>query len=450
MPTGRLLMRASALSVAIACACASSAAAAANFDYEASLGVGHTDNVQRTSADENDESIGALGLRFSLDRQGSRLEADAVGNLSYLDYLDDTYDSEVLGNFAGNARLSLVPQRFEWLVEENFGQALTDPFSPATPDNRENINYFSTGPEATFAFGSQMRLRLGGRYSLTTYEDRPLDSDGVSGQVALIRQLSPASTFSLNGQYLEVSYDTAALNADYEQRDAFVRYDITGARTFLAIDAGYSEVEQKALGDSQGGLLLRLQASRRLSAASTATLRAGREFSNSGSAFANLQNTGIIGQEPVAGLQTAQPFTNDYLTVGWQFSRNRTAFDVAASRNEQTYENASVFDQTFTSFSGQFSRNLSPLSSLSLFALYSRGEFRVPDTDYEDLNAGISMSWRVSGHLSLGITYDYFDRSSDMADGEYAENRYWLSISYGRGSPRDMLAGPGFGAGREL
>ena len=34
---------------------------------------------------------------------------------------------------------------------DNFGQVLDDPFQPATPDNRENINYLTTGPDLTFA-----------------------------------------------------------------------------------------------------------------------------------------------------------------------------------------------------------------------------------------------------------------------------------------------------------
>lgn len=444
MTTGRVFVRTSARLAAIFACVAASTGIAAPLDYEVSLGAGHSDNIGRTEVNEDGEGIAAAGLRFSLDRQSERLQAEAVGNLSYVDYLDNTYDSEVLGNFAGNARFALVPERFEWMAADNFGQALTDPFAPATPDNRENINYFSTGPDMTMAFGSQTRVRLGGRYALTTYEDRPLDSDTVSGQLALIRRLSAASSISLNGQHSEVSYDTAALNADYQQRDVFLRYDITGARTYLAVEAGYSEVEQEIAADSEGGLLLRLDASRRVSPSSLVTLRAGREFANSGSAFAATQNSGIVGQQPVEGLQTAQPFTNDYLGLGWQFARNRSSFTLAATRNKQSYENASTFDQTLTSVSGQFGRNLSPQLSAALLGLYSRGDFRLPSSDYKDVTAGVSLSWRLSRTLSLSASYNYFDRSTATAGGEYTENRFWLLLAFGRGTPRDMLARPDF------
>lgn len=419
-------------------------ASAAEFDYEANLGMGHSDNIRRAPTNEEDEDIASAGLRFSFDQRSRRLQADAVGDLAYAEYLGNTYDSEVLGNFTGNARFAFVPERIEWVVTDNFGQVLSDPFLPVTPDNRQNINYFTTGPDLTLLFGSQTRLRLGGRYSLTTYEDDPFDSDSVSGQLALIRQLSSASSVSLNARYQQVSYDETALNSDYDQSDAFVRYDVTGARTHLAIDAGYSIMERDAAADSEDGLLLRLDMARRLSSSSTATLQAGREFSNAGSAFSTSQNSGIIGQQPTPGIQTAQPFTNDFATLGYNFDRNRTGFSLSASWADRAYDDGGTLDQTLTTFGAQFSRELSQRTSLTLNGSYSLGEFEVPDSDYEDLNAGVSFGWRLSQRVTLTATYGYFDRSSDRPDGEYTENRYWLSIGYGRGMPRDTLLGPSF------
>lgn len=422
-------------------ACVVGSVGAADFAYEATLGLGHSDNIGRTESNEQEEDIASAGLRFSLDRQSSRLQANAVGNVAYAEYLDNTYDSEVLGNFAGNARVALVPQRFEWVISDNFGQTLADPFSPTTPDNRENINYFSTGPEVTLAFGSRMRLRLGGRYSLATYEDSPLDFDTKSGDAALIRTLSAASNLSLNVRAAQTTYDERALNADYDQREAFVRYDVAGARTRISLDAGYTEVDRDAAADSEDGLLLRLDATRRLSPSSTAVLTAGREFSNSGSAFAGLQGVGGVGLEAVGGQQTAQPFVNDYITLGWNFSRQRTSFGVYGAWSDQSYDATPALDQTLTSLGGQFRRELSPQTSLGLHAVYSRGEFQLPNSDYDDMNAGLTFGWRLSRSVSLNATYDHFKRSSDRPDGDSAENRYWLTLAYGRGTPRSSLAG---------
>ena len=416
---------------------------AADFAYDANLGLGHSDNIRRASANEEDEDIAAAGLRFSLDQRSSRLQADAVGNFSFAEYLNDTYDSEVLGNFAGNARFGFVPQRFEWVMSDNFGQTLSDPFAPVTPDNRENINYFSTGPDVTFAFGSQTRLRLGARYSLATYEASPLDFDTTSGEAALLRMLSSASNISLNARVAQTDYDEASLDADYDQSEAFLRYDVTGARTRLAIDLGYTQIDRDAAADTEDGLLLRLEVIRRLSAASTATLAAGREFSNSGSAFAGLQGVGGIGLGATPGLQTAQPFTNDYANLGYDFSRNRTTLGLYASWRDQSYETATLLDQTLTSVGAQVGREMSPRTSLTLHAIYTEADFKL-GADYTDLNGGAGIAWRLSRSVSVNVTYDYLKRTSDLPAGDSVENRYWLSIAYGRGTPRTALAGPQF------
>lgn len=441
------------VAVFLTCAASLHAAQAAQFDYEASLSGGHSDNIRRSSTDEEDENIAAAGLRFSLDQRGPKLRADAVGNLSYFEYLDNTFDSELLADFSGNAVFAFVPQRFEWIVSDNYGQALADPFAPPTPDNREDINFLSTGPDVTLGLGSRSKVHLGARYSLVTYEDRPLDFDTVSAEAGLVRMLSPASNVSVNVRAAQTTYDDSALDADYDQSEAFVRYDVKGARTQLSLDLGYTEVDRDAATDSEGGLLLRFNATRRLSPASTATLTAGREFSNSGTAFAGMQSTGGVSLDAAPGLQTAQPFTSDYVTLGWNFSRNRTTFSLLASWNDQSYDDVdgaqpsaavTASDQTLTTAGVQLSRELSPRTSLSLHALYTQADFQQADSDYSDMNGGLVYSWRLSRNVSLRATYDHFNRSSDSPAGDSKENRYWLSLVYGRGTPRSTLAGPEF------
>jgi hypothetical protein len=453
MTTGRIAARArtcpSALMqgvLLVGCAVTVSVSAA-DFAYDVSLTAGHSDNIGLVPTNEQEEDIAAAGLSFSLGQKSARLEADAVGNFSYVEYLDNTYDSDLLGNFAGNARFQIVPQRLTWSVADNFGQVLSDPFSPPTPANRENVNYFTTGPDLTMAFGSQSRLRVGGRYALATYEDLDLDFDTLSGSVVLERSLSEASTVSLNFSAASTEYDNTTIGADYEQQEAFVRYDVTGARTALAIDLGYTAIDGDAVNDEkQDGLLLRLDATRRITPSSTARLAVGREFANSATAFAGLQSVGGIGLGTTPGLQTTQPFTNDSATLTWDFSRNRTGVGVFAYWSDQSYEGvAAVQDQTLTTYGTQFTRQMSPRTSLSVLAQHTQAEFDVPNSDYDELTGGLGFSWQMSKSVSLTAAYDYFRRSSDQfAGADAVENRFTLSIAYGRGELRNRLAGPEF------
>jgi len=442
MNQGRPLRR-HRLSVAI-CALLGGSAGAANFDYQATLGAGYSDNIGRATQDETSSGILAPGLQFSFDQASRRLQADLVGNFAYYKYLDDKFDSELIGNFAGNARFSLVPERFEWVVSDNFGQVLNDPFLPATPENRENINYFMTGPDAIVPFSQTTRLRAGARYGLTTYEHQSFDSNNVMGQLALEHQLSAFSTVSLNGSLQQINFDESALNGDYDQTEVFARYDAQGARTNLSVDAGYTALNQDATDTTHNGALFRLSVSRRLSASSTISLSGGHEFSSSGGAFAAGQLGMPTNIGAVPGRQTIQPFMYDHARLGYAFQRERTGFSLSAFWDDRNFKDQSGFDQTLTGLSAAVTRQLTPRTSLTIDGNYGRGSFE-QQGDYTDFIGGISVNWRLSQRVTLALSYDHFDRSSDRPAGGYTENRYWLTIGYGRGAPRRTLLPPRFG-----
>lgn len=420
--------------------------AAAEFHYEAGLSYGHTDNIRRTSENPVSEDIAAANLRFSLDETTRRLRADVVGDLAWNEYLDDTFDSELTGNFAGNATFGLVPERFEWFLGDSFGQVLSDPFLPATPENRENINQFATGPNFYLGFGSQMRLQLNARYVLTDFERLPFDSESFRGEIGLVRLLSGRSSISMNLRSEDVSLDDAALQADYKNTEAFLRYDISGARTNLRTDLGWSQLDRDSATDAEDGLLLRIDASRRLTASSTAQLTAGREFSNAGSAFAGgLSSTGVdISITP--GRQSPLPFTSDYATLRWNFARNRTGLGLFGSWAERTHEDDPMLDQTMTSLGVQVRRDLSPNASLSADLGSTQGDFAQPGGEYDEINAGLTLNWRLTRHLTLQFSYDYLDRDSESLAASFEENRIWLSFLFGSGRPRSTFAPPTFGA----
>lgn len=444
MSIGRKVARAGACSIFLLVQSGMSALAA-DFDYEAQVGLGQSDNIRRTDTSKEDETIATAGTRFSVDQRSPRLEADLVGDLSYYEYLDDTYDSEVIGNFAGDARFGLIPKHIEWIVSDNFGQVSPDPFQPATPENRENINYFSTGPDLSVSLGTQSRLRLAGRYSMIDYEHSPLDLDTTSAELAFIREVTAASSWSLHATAAQTEYAESALNADYDQTEVFGRYEVQGARTELSVDLGYTEMDRDAVAEKEDGMLMRLDLARRMSAAATARLTAGHEFSNSGAAFAAVQSSGSVSVQSASGLQTAEPFTNDYVTLAWNYFRNRTGVDFSASWNDQSYETSPALDQTLLSYRVDLRRQMTQAMSASIGAQYSDVAFGEQVGDYDEIQGIAGLQWRLSRTLSLAFSYNYFTRSSDVATSEYSENRFFIYLKYGRGNPRSTLSGPEFG-----
>jgi hypothetical protein len=401
---------------------------AAEKGFALSAGVAHSDNIGRTSVDEQSETVASAGLDFLLEQRTSRLSLDATGDLQYLNYLDNTYDNEVVGEVMADARFQLVPDRLMWIAQDNFGQTSIDPLAAVTPANRENVNYFSTGPDASLGLASNTRLLLSGRYGKVSYEDSPFDSDRYTGLVGVARDLSAQSRVSLNAQRERVDFDDDVLNQDYNRDQFYARFEGQGGRTRLGLDLGYSRLQR--VGDSPSGVLARLEIARQVSVSSVVTISGGREFSDSGDSF-RLDQTLNTSLNTLSGEQTGSPFRNTYETIAWRFQRNRTGLSLSLQRYDEKFVQSSLFDRVRTSVSGQFSRNLSPTLTADLGGSYSKEDYDAFDGDYRESGAYVGFTQRFGRMLSLNVHYEWYKRSSDLPTGAYTENRALLTLSYG-------------------
>jgi hypothetical protein len=414
--------------------------AATSPGYEISVGAGTSDNIARTSTNEKSETMALAGLQLDWREQRVRMNADVSADVQYVDYLNNTFGSEFVGNASGRLGFALLPERLNWQLSDNFGQGRIDPLSASSPQNRENINYFSTGPDLTLPFGSSMELLASGRYSKVTYEVTPVDSSRYSGAVGLQHKLSDSSSVSLNVTHDSVQYDDDIANPDYDRESAYARYKVTGRRTELALDAGYTKID-RTVGNDTDGALFRLELSRRLSASSIIAVSAGHEFSDAADAFRMSQALSGGGLDTQGTLQTSSPFTNDYATVAWNFARNRTDFAVGVSRFEESYADNSQLDRDRTLANVSANRQITPTLRLGAVAGYTRENYQHLVGDSRELAASLLMSYRMTRHLTLTARYQYAHHTSEIPNTDFSENRTWLQIGWGQPSG-EVRVGP--------
>ena len=147
-------------SVVGCCIWMSMSTARADLNLDAEIGAEHSDNVRRVATDEQSDTIGTARVTLTLEEMRPRLEARIAADVQYRHYFDDSYDSEVVGGLSGDVAWSILPERFIWIVQDNYGQIAADRAQPDTPDNREDINYFTTGPDLRLR-RRVLRLRAG-------------------------------------------------------------------------------------------------------------------------------------------------------------------------------------------------------------------------------------------------------------------------------------------------
>lgn len=416
--------------VAMAISCQS---LATEYDYGLILGYGRSDNIARERTNTQTENIATTGLDFSLLRDGGRVSADIDVNLAYYVYQDDTFDSEVLGTANADIRVELLPDRISWIFLQNFGQNELNPFLAAGPDNRENINYFSTGPEANFRLGSVGELTVFGRYSITDFGESNYDDTRVMAGASLARELSNRSVVSLNATTERVEFDDRDFGSDYDRNSAYVGYQIEGARTRVSADAGYSVIHDR--GDSDGSPLFNLEVERDLSPSSTLSLRGGVRSSDNSTSLRDGTTPGGGGPDGPDQVSTSVPFDLHHATLEWQFIALRTQVALLAGYEEEVYEPELNLDREHVILRASAARQLTAKLNVRAQATAYETDFELDEQNDDETRYGLFFVWNVAGRLFIESDIEWLDRKSTAEDTEFDETRIFLRFAW-RGSNR--------------
>jgi hypothetical protein len=428
--------------------------------YGVDAGIGETDNVNLTPTNKVSQTMALVDLDFDAKERSERLDADARGAFSYLDFLQGAYGNELLGRFDGSAEVALIQDRLTWRFQDDFGQSQLDPFAAVTPANLENVNYFSTGPQLELRFGPTVFLNAGARYSRTDYQTSPFDSNRFEGDLGVGTHLSSRSSASVDGSFERVLFTTTVIdgvvvNTNFNRTSLFGHYELEGARTNLTANLGVTKVDQGS--DSNTGPSAKLQVARTLSSASKLTFTLGRDLTDASAGFGNLQAGAIpvVGTAPAA--QQLLNYTVTYATAEWSYQRNRTGIFVSANWERDQYSSQPALDLTRSQLQFRFNRQLTRSFSADLFASLGRVNYPHPNllevTNPQpiflntaplgfaetDGQVGTNVIYHYGRGLEFRLRYDHTTRIvSGAASGTgYQDNRVFLTVGY-----RPGKAGP--------
>jgi hypothetical protein len=416
-----------------------------NVSYGVDVGIGETDNVALVPTDTVNQTIAITDLDFSVQQATRLLDADLKGNFSYLDYLEDAYSANFVGRFDGMAHAALIPERLTWTLQDDFGQGQVNAFAAPTPDNRENINYLSTGPNLWLRFAGTGFFELSARYARAQYSISPFDSNRIQGSFGLGDQLSARSSLSLNGVTEHVFFDDTSVNTDFDRTSAYAHYEISGARTELTANLGGTEISQN--GSSTSGPLAKLQVNRKVSPATRIIFSVGRELTDASTGFSTAQTgaTGAISTTPAA--VTANNYTSDYVSLGWNCERYRTTFALTGRWEKDSYASQSELDVSRGGGEFNLAEKLTHALSVQLLGSWYTSNFVHANflmgegsSSYQDERIGAALTLREGRALVFRLRFDHVSRAVSDNSGAigFHANTVFLTIGY-RPQPADII-----------
>lgn len=403
---------------------------AAQVQVQGDIGIGHSDNIGRVSTGRQDTTITSLGLQFSVLRETRRLNADIHGDVAWLDYSQGDFSSEIIGNVGAAVRVFLVEDHVSWSFDDTFGQTRRDLFSAATPDNRENINYFSTGPTLRLNVGDAYHLDARARYALVSYEESPFDSSRASSLLSLERTLSANSRVSVQIGNQRIEPRGAAIFASYDRNEAYLQYDANGARTTALVDIGAAQIRRYDKNSTT--LLMRFEVSRKVGLSSF-SVKARREFTDAGNSLqeGREQLPGVDIDDAQSLAQTNDPFISQGAELGWNIAGRRTAIGISAGWFDENYFSSSSADRQRLTLGASATRQLGPRLSANAGVFFEKFDYRDVIGDNKQVSADLGVSWRPGRRLSVALSGNHARFSSELAGRGSSETRFWLRLRYG-------------------
>lgn len=422
--------------VGLAVAVLASSASAAEITGVAKVGIGQSDNLQRTTEDPIDVGIAFAGVEFGYVELTSKLVANVLVNADYLVYDDSRFDSELVGGTVAFLDYFFVEERFWWGVDYNFGQQIFDPLTPIRPGNREDVSFLTTGPGISLPFGDRNALDVELNYSTINYEIRSNDNDRINGQLGVSRDIGEGRTIALIGMEEQVTYDDEVANLDFDRRELFFRWSTLTTRNIITFDVGYSElaIEDTDPADDDSvtsdGEVLRLDWTRVVSTSTSFTLGGGSRYSDQGDIFRFAQITNFDDRETEDVLGLATPFRNDFFNMSYNLDRERFSLDLVAQWNEEDYEGEDTFDRSVSRFTVLLSRQLTRKVTGNVSLSYSIRDFDALDRKDNDILGILSLNYEFNPAFTASLSYQRTSRDSTDPNDEFDENRVFLTFSY--------------------
>ncbi|QOY61976.1 outer membrane beta-barrel protein [Lysobacter sp. H21R4] len=418
----------------------------AELDYQLGLSLLRSDNIALASFDEKSETVVSPNARFEFQQRGPRVNANARGSVSYLEYLSNTFDNDVRGELVGEMTWNVVPQRVDFVVNDYLNRQPVDVLTSFNPGNEQEVNVFIAGPTFHVRPRAGTRGQLDLRYANSYAEDnKDFNGDHYNAAARLVRDTSATRSVSLNLETTRSEYRDN--ENDYTRSDAYVGYALALASLELTATAGYSQLRLErdgTLGEPMASLgagwtptpRSRLAAVARTGFSNAVQDVVNRSTDLSGSILNEMSsNDVLVGPSAVRQHEAylAYHFTGERVGFHVQpyYQRSRLATDDAADPADPTDPDADLL-ATRTNYGALVSVDyeVSPRSTVTVLLAHDVNRYAALDRKDLGYVAALAFANRMSRHWSWRANLQHRRRNSAVAGASYDENSVVLSIAY--------------------
>jgi len=407
--------------------CLSPGARALETSSNVGIDLRYTDNATFASTNTTDELITTGTINASIREDQGPLTGSASASLSYIDYLDNTFDTQTYPRLAGSATWVQYRNVLSWNFNDFYTQTRVNSLGRDTPTNTEDINVANLGGNLTLRPADRHTVVLTPSFSDYYYQTSDSDNQQTGMTARWSYRIKPTIGMSLSGSYRQVDYDNDLTNADYTNTKLDIGVSVQSARGNYAASIGTTKASRDSGGDSNG-LSARLAASYKFTGHSSINASVSTDLTDSSTIYLTSSldpNTGDFGT-----VQTSDDVVRNSV-ARFAYSRRGTTNTVSAwiELRDLDYQ-TTLDDRKVHEIGANFSRRLSPTVSATITGLYTETDIQnvaYTDKHYQtDAQFGYSLSRKLSA--SAGARYQKRDTGDPIS--EYDELSVFAKLGY--------------------
>lgn len=410
-------------------------ASAFRIDYVAEMTVERNDNLRLDYQDPMSATIFRPGFGFNAQHDGSRVRAQVLGRLDYLVFTGANIDNRLDAALDARVDFSVVPERVGFTIRDTLTQFPLNPFAADSPDNRQRLNVFSSGPNLYFNLPGNASGQVEARHVRTNTDVNDVyDSRRNAGALRVLKPLSETASLTFSVEHQAVEFINNELLQGYDRSDAVVAYQQAFRGGHYVLYGGWSWLSPKGGGEERSSPLLRAELSKQIGMSQNLTLRVARQYSDvalraSSATDFNFNERSGLGDFDV--VLNPFPFREDRLEADWTFSGERFSFDVAPYASRIRYE--------LGEFGGHDARGLrlggayraTPRLTLGLAGNETRMDYLESDSRVNTRQLAAFADYRISRQVYARMQAGQVTRTDTLLSGGRASQNYvMLTIGY--------------------
>lgn len=453
-PSSRL-----ACAIVVGLATAPSTVLAGTLNYTLYAGVEHSNNIALSSDNPVSENVLTPGGTFQFTQMGSTFQANVAGTVEYRKYLQNHFDSQLQTQLAGQGNWTIMPDRLDFSVEDYAGVQPVDQLASNSPDNQQQTNVLVAGPTLRMRFGQSARGQFELRY-INSYASKVDDFDSSRGLAAfrVFRDLSPTDTVSANVEFQRVNFSNQQSSADYDRKEAFVRYTSNLAHFDADVLVGGSRLEFDG-GERHSAPLVRLRLGWQPTLRNSLTVSGAYQYADAaqdlittpGAFGAGLSADRTESIDPFAGtgglgsglgvgtgigtgsaVIGSQVYKERRLDATWNWRGERLTITASPAYSKLRYVDDPTFDQNDRGLSVGIGYRVRPTVTLSAFATLDKLKYQTVDRNDTTVRMGLNLSRQWNQHWSGQVSVARERRTSNAIGQDYKATSFFIGVVYRR------------------